>query len=158
MRKIKLIFIEEKVSAIAELLDEKAPETTNCIWQLLEEPFEGNAVHAMWTGRELSLPIPSSKFTKNEGLHVPPENQIVFPIPGDLVWNAYLPYQWQGNPLPVYDFGIYYGRDSRIFLPVGWRPSNHFGIITENLSKFAEVCGRCQIEGRKLMRLERVLQ
>jgi len=156
MRKIRVIFVEEKVIAIAELLDEKAPQTTQCIWLLLEEPFEGFAVHAMWTGRELSLPIPSVKFPNNEGLHVPPENQTVFPIPGDLVWNAYLPYQWQGNPQPVYDFGIFYGRDSRILLPVGWRPSNHFGVIVENLPKLAEVCARCQIEGRKLIRLERI--
>jgi len=77
-------------------------------------------------------------------------------VPGDLIWNAYYPYQWQGVPRPVYDFGIFYGRDIRIFLPMTWRPSNHFGSIVENLQEFAEICDNCQSEGKKLMKIERV--
>ncbi|RKX77617.1 MAG: hypothetical protein DRP87_08655 [Spirochaetes bacterium] len=156
MKRIKISFIDEKVEAVAVLLEDKAPETCKCIWNVLEKPFENYAVHAMWTGRELSLGIPAEKFPNDEGLNIPPENQTVIPIPGDLIWNAYFPYQWQGNPKPVYDFGIFYGRESRLLLPVGWRPSNRFGEIVENLSKFAEVAARCQIEGRKRLRVERL--
>jgi hypothetical protein len=155
MKRIKLSFVKEHVSAIALLLEDNAPETCRCIWDLLQEPLEQNAVHAMWTGRELSYPIPADKFPDNEGLKVPPENQTVIPVPGDLIWNAYAPYQWQGNPKPIYDFGIFYGRDSRLLLPVGWRPSNRFGCIIENLDPFAAVCARCQREGEKRIRLER---
>ncbi|MBA7697705.1 hypothetical protein ES703_106373 [subsurface metagenome] len=156
MKKIKLTFVKENLSALAELLEDKAPKTSQCIWNLLEKPVEGLVIHAMWTGRELSFSIPPSRFPDNEGLTVPPENQTIIPIPGDLIWNAYHPYQWQGNPQPIYDFGIFYGRDSRLLLPVGWRPSNRFGQIIENLSEFAAVCARCQIEGRKVIRLERL--
>ena len=156
MKKIKLTFVEENVSAVAELLEDKAPETSKCIWNLLEKPVEGTTIHAMWTGRELSFPIPPERFPNNEGLKVPPENQTVLPITGDLIWNAYHPYQWRGNPQPVYDFGIFYGRDSRLLLPVGWRPSNWFGQIVENLLDFAAVCALCQSEGRKVLRLERI--
>ena len=155
MRKIKMTFTKEKVSAVAVLLDEQAPATCGCMWTMLETPYEGSAVHAMWTGRELSLPIPPDRFPADEGLKLPPENQTVIPIPGDLIWNGYGPYQWQGNPNPVYDFGIFYGRDSRLFLPVGWRPSNRFGRIDENLDEFARVAALCQTEGRKTIRLER---
>lgn len=157
MKKLKLTFVEENVYAIAELLEDKAPQTCKMIWDALEQqPFEGYAIHAMFTGRELSFPIAHDRLSE-EVLNLPPENQTVFPIPGDLIWNGYLPYQWQGVPNPVYDFGIFYGRDSRILLPVGWRPSNRFGAITENLETFAQVCARCQGEGKKLMRIERLV-
>jgi len=155
-KRIEITFVEEKISAVAVLLWKVAPKTCDCIWQLLETPVEELGIHAMWTGREISFPIPADRFPNDEGLRVPPENQTVIPIPGDLIWNAYEPYQWQGNPKPVYDFGIFYGRDSRLLLPVGWRPSNRFGTIVENLEAFAEVCASCQREGRKSIRLSRL--
>jgi hypothetical protein len=155
MKKIRLKFLSEDVAAEAVLLEEKAPETCKLLWDALEKPFEGYAIHAMFTGRELSFGISPDRLD-NKALSLPPENQTVFPIPGDLIWNGYYPYQWQGVPHPVYDFGIFYGRDSRLLLPVGWRPSNHFGIITENLQDFAKVCSLCQSEGKKLLRIERL--
>jgi hypothetical protein len=109
----------------------------------------------MFTGRELSFPIPPDRIDQ-KALDIPPENQTVFPVPGDLIWNGYYPYQWQGVPHPVYDFGIFYGRDSRLLLPVGWRPSNHVGCIRENLPAFAEVAARCQTEGKKRLKIERL--
>jgi len=157
MKKISLTFVEENVSSEAVLLEDKAPETSKFLWEALERPFEGLAIHAMWTGRELSFPIPADRIDR-KALELPPENQTVLPIPGDLIWNAYHPYQWQGVPYPVYDFGIFYGRDSRILLPFGWRPSNHYGCITENLEAFAEVAARCQSEGRKQIKIERLLE
>lgn len=156
MKKLKLTYVDEKVSAIAHLFEDKAPVTCACLWDSLSAPVEGMGIHAMWTGREISFPYPADRFPKNEGLTLPPENQIVIPIPGDLVWNAYAPYQWQGNPNVVYDFGIFYGRDARLFLPVGWKPSTLFGSIVENLAEFAAVCARCQGEGRKKIRIERI--
>lgn len=156
MRKIKITFVEENVSAVAVLLDEKAPKTCDMIWKLLESPVENHGIHAKWTGAEISFGIPADRLPQKSGF-VPPENQTVIPIPGDLIWNAYEPYQWLGNPLPVYDFGIYYARDSRLFLPVGWRPSNRFGEIRENLEEFAIMCARCQTEGIKLIKLEKTI-
>jgi len=41
-------------------------------------------------------------------------------------------------------------------LPMGWRPSNLFGQITENLTDFAKACARVQLEGRKRIRIERL--
>jgi hypothetical protein len=154
-RRIEISFMEEKSAAVAVLLADLAPRTCECIWELLARPVEGLGIHAMWTGREISFPIPAERFPQDEGLKVPPENQTVIPVPGDLIWNAYRPYEWQGNPQPVYDFGIFYGRDSRLLLPVGWRPSNRFGMIVENLDNFAAVCARVQREGRKTIRLTR---
>ncbi len=156
MKKLKVSFPDENVSAIAVLLEDKAPATCNCLWNALETPVEGLCIHAMWTGREISFPFPGGAFPKDEGLHLPPENQITIPLPGDIVWNAYAPYQWQGNPNIVYDFGVFYGRDSRLLLPMGWKPSSLFARIEEELAPFAQVCARCQGEGRKKLRIERL--
>lgn len=152
-----MTYVDDGISAIAELFDDKAPATCECIWKALETPVEELGIHAMWTGREISFPFPAARFPDNEGIKLPPENHIVIPIPGDLVWNGYPPYQWQGNPNPVYDFGIFYGRDARLFLPVGWKPSTLFGSIVENLQEFAAVCARCQSEGKKKIRIERFI-
>jgi len=156
LKKIKITFLKENIWAVAILLEDKAPQTCKLLWDAVETPLENYAIHAMFTGRELSFPISYQKLDNEKALNIPPENQIVFPVPGDLIWNAYYPYQWQGVPHPVYDFGIFYGRDARIFLPMGWRPSNHFGCIVENLQEFAEICANCQSEGKKLMKIERV--
>ncbi len=156
MRKIRLTFVEEGITAIAVLLDDKAPETAQLIWDILETPMENKAIHAMYTGRELSFGVPVERAEEARVFELPPENVTMFPLPGALIWNAYSPYQWLGTPNSVYDFGIFYGPEARIFLPTGWRPSNHFGDIVENLEEFAACCARCQREGMKLIRIERV--
>ena len=156
MKKIKRTFVEEGVSCIAVLLEDKAPQTAQMIWDLLETPMENKAIHAMFTGRELSFGVPNERVDESTIFDLPPENQTMFPMPGSLIWNAYRPYQWLGTPRAVYDFGIFYGNESRILLPTGWRPSNHFGDIVENLDEFAACCARCQREGVKLIRIERV--
>jgi len=155
--RIELHFVDEDVAAYATLLEDKAPATCRMVWEALSEPFQGLCVHAMFTGREVSFPLGPDRIPAS-ALHLPPENQTMFPIPGDLIWNGYHPYQWQGNPLPVYDFGIFYGRDSRILLPTGWRPSTHFGCIDDNLEAFAQVAARCQLEGRKRLQIRRIEQ
>ena len=134
-RRIKLTFVEENVSCIAELLDDKAPQTADMIWNLLESPMENHAIHAMYTGRELSFGVPNDRVDESTIFDLPPENVTMFPLPGSLIWNAYKPYQWLGTPRAVYDFGIFYGPEARILLPTGWRPSNHFGDIVENLER-----------------------
>ena len=156
MKKIKLTFVEENVSAVAVLLEDKAPQTAQMIWDLLETPMENKAIHAMYTGRELAFGVPNDRVDESTIFDIPPENQTMFPLPGNLIWNAYRPYQWLGTPTAVYDFGIFYGPESRILLPPGWRPSNHVGDIVENLDEFAACCARCQREGVKLIRIERI--
>lgn len=154
MKCIRLYFTKEKVGCVAALIEDRAPQTSAFIWELLRQPLELEAIHAMFTGRELSVGVPYEGM--EGGLSLPKENQTMFPLPGDLIWNAYAPYEWQGTPHPVCDFGIFYGRESRIFLPAGWRPSNCFGTIVENLEAFAVVCAKCQREGVKKIRLERL--
>lgn len=67
MRKIRLIFVKEKVSVTVLLLYDMVPKKCGCIWDLLEQSIENMGIHAMWTGREISFPINADCFPGNEG-------------------------------------------------------------------------------------------
>ena len=57
----------------------------------------------------------------------------------------------QGPPptQAIYDFAIFYGRDSRVLIANGWVPGNLFATITEGLADFAQCCARVHSEGAK---------
>ena len=81
MKKIKLTFVEENVSCIAELREDKAPQTAQLIWDILETPMENKAIHAMYTGRELSFGVPTDRADEARVFALPPENVTMFPCP-----------------------------------------------------------------------------
>jgi hypothetical protein len=73
-KKFELSLPEFSSSAVCELLEEKAPKTCEVIWKSL--PIESNVLNAKCSGNEAYFPF-EKKFT------APPENTIVYPIPGD---------------------------------------------------------------------------
>lgn len=149
-----VIRLEGGPTAIARLLVEQAPATTDAIWHLLAEPLTMTGVHAMWTGPEISLQVPPDR--AHEALaHLPPENQTVFPEAGDLVWAYLPPYAYGGMPDPLYDIGLFYGPHGRIFLPVGWVPANRFARLEGDFTAFAEACRRFRLTGARRVTLER---
>src|SRR5579884_3655883 len=151
-----LDFPDDGFSARARFLDELAPVTCAAIRRLVALEPELLAVHAAFTGRELSIRIPSELASQLDGLATPTENQPLFPIPGDLVWAHLPPYAWTGVTEPLFDLGVFYGRDSRLLLPVGWLPGNRFAeILAEDLPALASLAARTQIEGAKRLILRR---
>ncbi|TGV52091.1 DUF3830 family protein, partial [Mesorhizobium sp. M2D.F.Ca.ET.160.01.1.1] len=46
------------LSATALLLPEKAPDNAAFLWSYLEAPRVVAGIHAMWTGPEISCPVP----------------------------------------------------------------------------------------------------
>lgn len=105
----------------AVMLPEKAPANAAFLWDYLATPRVVPGLHAMWTGPEISCPIPS---THLEGAGyarpLPPENATLHPQPGDIVL-AYVPERvWGGNPDPIFDIGLFYGPGARMFFPIGW--------------------------------------
>lgn len=136
MRKIEIIFPKRSVRAVAEMLEEEAPKTCRAVLEVL--PHEGMATHAMWCGREVWTALKITDALRA----VPPENQTIYPIPGDIMY-GYFPDE------DVCDFAIFYGRDCQLFGPWGLRPMNRFAKITENLDDFAKACGMLLLEGRE---------
>ena len=155
-RLLAIEFPKEGLVARARLLDDLAPRTCAAMWELAGHSAELLAVHAAFTGRELSVRIPADLASRIGDPDLPPENQTLFPIPGDLVWAALPPYAWSGVAEPLYDLGIFYGRDSRLLLPVGWVAGNRFAeILPEDLPPLARLGARTQVEGARRLILRR---
>ena len=49
MKQIRITFVDEAISCVADLYEDKAPKTFRFIWDMLSRPVEGLGVHAMWT-------------------------------------------------------------------------------------------------------------
>lgn len=154
MREIRITFVESGVGAAAQLLEEKAPRTCQELWEQLAEPLRLTGTHAMWTGPEVSMQIPPG-LARTGLAKLPPENQTVFPQQGALLW-AYMPaYALGGHPQPLYDIGLFYAPQGRLFLPVGWVPCNHFAQLQGDWDAFQDACRRTRSEGAQSLLLSR---
>jgi hypothetical protein len=151
---LMLDFPDEGLTARAHFLDELAPSTCAAMRRLASLMPDLLAVHAAFTGRELSVRIPLELALRVDGPVTPPENQTLFPIPGDLVWSHLPAYAWSGVAEPLFDLGVFYGRDSRLLLPVGWLPGNRFAeIFPDDLPPLAKLAAEAQVKGAKRVRL-----
>jgi hypothetical protein len=74
-RTIVLRIVEHDVTAVADLLDDQAPQTTALIWDAL--PLEGRLMHGMYSGPELFIVLPGFPA-------VAAENQVCRALPGDV--------------------------------------------------------------------------
>jgi len=149
MSTLRIEFVEHGIVGTARLYDEESPRTVAALRTSL--PFTGPGLHAIRAGREVFtlIPAPSS----DPG----PENQSVFPIPGDLYlfhqapgyrpWDVPKKYRADPTTTEYWHIAIWYGRDSIPMSPTGITPANHFGEIIENLTGIAEACERIRFEG-----------
>lgn len=143
MRIIRLVEPKSGLSARCRLLDEAAPVSAQFIWDLAERKAGFEAMHAIWTGPEISVPMPAA--TLPAGIAhpaVPAENATSYPDAGDIVL-AYLP-AGSTKDLPpgdFYDIGLFYGRGGRLMMPFGWIQANVCArILDEDLAKAQADC------------------
>ena len=155
IKRIELIYTEDKTRAVAELLEDEAPVTTKAMWDALKVPMVTKGIHAMFCGREIMLQMPHANQTPRLK-RVPDENLTVYPSAGDLAWRYFGPHQERGFPDEIYDFMIFYGRECRLDLPMGIVPVNIFAVITEGLPEFAKRCERVRTEGLKEFMVRRL--
>jgi Protein of unknown function (DUF3830) len=154
-RRIELIFDETSTRAVAELHEADAPKTCAAIWAGLEVPMRAKGIHAMFAGREIMIEMPEAN-RRFDPTAIPPENQTVTPLPGELMWFYFPDHSEAGFPREIYDFAIIYGRDTRILIPQGWVPGNVFATIIQGLPEFAQCCERVRTEGLKPFTVRRV--
>jgi hypothetical protein len=148
MKRVLIRIPDYGAEAEAEFLEKAASKTCNSIWQALEKPMTARGIHGMWVGPEVMIDMPASHRTF-DGSSVPRENQTCFPNAGDLVWFWFPAGAWFGLSEEVYEFGIVYARDARMFIPSGWVAANVFGRVTQNLDALAEACRRFREDGRR---------
>jgi hypothetical protein len=142
----RAILIEESRSGLsvkALLLDAKAPDNAAFLWDYLAEPRIVGGIHAMWTGPEISCPVPSDHL---EGAAyakpLPPENATLNPQPGDIVLAYVPPRMWGGSPNPIFDIGLFYGAGARMLFPIGWLAGSVVAQVPpDERDHFATACG-----------------
>lgn len=131
MKYVQLVFPNTSEVVRARLLFDLAPKTCTAFWDALAAPMELIGRHAMYTGRELSIPMPADRLRETPLKEVAPENLTCFPARGDLLYTYLSPYAWSGAADAIFDLGCFYGRDARTFFPAGWLPGNRFAEVVE---------------------------
>ena len=143
----RAIRIEEAPSGLAVravLLDDRAPENAAFLWELLARPREIPGIHAMWTGPEISCPVPTSELDAGWlEKSLPLENATIMPQPGDIVLSWLAARVWGGGPAPVFDIGLFYGAGARLLFPVGWLAGSVVArVAPDGVGEMAAACGR----------------
>ncbi len=146
-RRIRFTFLQEGVSAIAELLDEKAPKTCSAIWEAL--PVASESHHAIYSGSEAVLLLP-------EMVRVEPENATVNVTTGDVGYVWFLPGSSKTVDAEFSEICWFYNWDARPSMWEGPTPVSIFARITTGADQFYEVCRRMRREGVKLLSIERI--
>lgn len=147
-----ILYIRDAASGLsvrANLLAEKAPANVAFLGQYLSVARMVPGIHAMWTGPEISCPIPAAHLAGREwAIALPPENATLHPQPGDVVL-AYVPARvWGGNPEQIFDIGLFYGPGARMLFPIGWLAGSVIAqVVPEDRAKLAEACGRIRNSG-----------
>lgn len=159
-KKLELYLPELHLRAKFELFEHEAPKTCKAIWQSL--PIESEVTNARASGKEVYFPF-SSKFK------APPENTIVYPLPGDCYYFQY-PAGYTDERREKQHCGIMAGRSGwdqaisvvygRCMYNAGGRciGANLFARIVEGLEEFVDACeykiyrgGSKKIVARKLV-------
>ncbi|MDR2719749.1 MAG: DUF3830 family protein [Nitrososphaerota archaeon] len=138
MKKIKITLLNNGISAIAELREDKCPIVVKSLLSLL--PIESKAFHAKWGGGEIWTQIPQFP----EYAH---ENETCLPSIGEII---IMP---QKDGMVAFD--LWYDR-GWCFGPTGFLSGAAIGMITEGLSQFASEAVKLSTEGAQMMRIESV--
>lgn len=121
----RVIRIAEPASGLsvrAQLLDDEAPLAAAALWALAGVGDAHNALHAMWTGPEISCPVPAARLPAAIDLAaLSLENGTSRPAAGDIVVIALLPGAWPALPPGgALDIGLFYADGGRLLMPGGW--------------------------------------
>ncbi len=143
------------LDATAALLGDLAPANVAWLLAAAREAIEVAAIHAMWTGPEISAPIPAqSVATALAEAALPLENATIMPQPGDIVLTWLPPRVWGGGPAPVFDLGLYYGPGARCLFPIGWQAGSVVArVAVADVAAFARACTAIRRNGACTLRI-----
>lgn len=154
----RYIRIREERSGLdcrASLLDDRAPRAAAALWAIASKGGRHFAQHAIWTGPEISCPVPGARFPDARLFDgMPVENGTSFPVAGEIA-TGFLPrLQYKGMPdTDVFDIGLFYGDGARLLMPMGWVMASVAAVVLpEHLAQFQSGCqairraGVCELE------------
>jgi hypothetical protein len=142
-RHIRIRESESGLDARVLLLDDLAPRSSDALWQIAGAGGVHEAIHAMWTGPEISCPIPAASLPAQMDLSdLPLENATSYPEEGEIAV-VYAPANtWKGQPpFGFFDVGVFYGRGARLLMPMGWIQASVCGrVASEDLAAVRTAC------------------
>lgn len=155
-----VVFGEERsgLNVRAQLLDDVAPHNAQVLWDLAATGQAFNAIHAMWTGPEISIPIDGAKALPDCDLAaVPVENATSYPRAGDIALVCATKGTWRdGPPFDLVDVGLFYGDGGRLLMPMGWIMGNICArVLDEDLEAFAAGCSAIRRAGECAITISR---
>lgn len=157
MQRIRLVEPVSGLSCRCELLRTAAPRSSDFLWALGERRAAFDAMHAMWTGPEISVPMPASVLPDGMApVAIPEENATAYPEAGDIV----LAYLAAGSvkglpPGDFYDIGLFYGDGGRLLMPFGWLRANVAArIVPDDLAKAQADCRTIRRNGACTITIE----
>ncbi|KAA0022495.1 DUF3830 family protein [Antrihabitans cavernicola] len=136
-RYIDISLTKRGVTCVAELLDDLAPRTCDAVWNAL--PLGENAYHAKYARNEIYTLIDA--FAAQEP---GPENPTITPIPGDIMYFTFAPWQLTakshgyGASGGKIDLALFYERNNLLLNPdFGFVRGNVFATIVRGLDDIA---------------------
>lgn len=146
------------LDARCRLLSMAAPVNAALLWDLAGLDRAHDAIHAMWTGPEISVPIDGRAVLPGQDVGaVRPENATSHPLAGDIALVCAPQGSWRdGPPFDLVDVGIFYGAGGRMLMPMGWIMASICArIVDEDLSAAAAACGVIRRNGACAIRISR---
>src|ERR1700754_3043492 len=108
----EILFREQRsgLSARAAVRPERTPQSCEFLGDLLSGgPVAIPAVHGMWTGPEISCPLPESGIPAGwQHAWLAPENATMFPAAGDVILTFTPAFTWGGTPHPIFSLALFY--------------------------------------------------
>lgn len=132
------------------LLDELAPASTEVLWTLSATGASYQAIHAIWTGPEISCPIDVSEYPLTiDVARIPLENATSFPAAGDMVLVAAPRGRWNKMPpVDIVDLGFFYGDGGRLLMPMGWIMGSVCArVVPDDLQLYRTACQKIRAGG-----------
>ncbi len=146
------------LDARLELLDELAPRHAEALWSIAGASAEHDAIHAMWTGPEISCPVHEPAFPDRSLFQdLPLENGTSFPAAGEIA-TVFAPKRlWKDTPpVDFFDIGLFYGDGARLLMPMGWiMASVSARVVAEDLAAYQQACRAIRRAGACRLRLSR---
>ena len=149
----RLIHIREAKSDLRvrfTLLDDLAPASAEALWTLSAPGSTYEAIHAMWTGPEISCPIDVTKTSPPIDVgRLPLENATSFPASGDLVLVAAPRGRWKNMPsIDLVDVGFFYGDGGRLLMPMGWIMGSVCArVVPDDMTAYQAACRKIRSAG-----------
>lgn len=133
------------------LLDDLAPRWSELLARLAAAGGAYDAIHAMWTGPEISCPILAGSLPQAVGelLPLPLENATSYPDEGEIALVHAPANTWKGQPPQAFlDIGLFYGRGARLLMPMGWiQAAVCARVVSEDLGLVRAACQKIRQRG-----------